>query len=158
VDQIYALKHVKKVHDLYGPTETTTYSTWTLRHKGAPPTVGRPIANTQIYIIDRKMQPTPILVPGELLIGGTGVAREYLNRPELTAEKFIPNPFKPEPGARVYRTGDLARYRADGNIEFLGRVDHQVKFRGFRIELGEIEALLRTHPFVRESIVVIRED
>jgi hypothetical protein len=104
------------------------------------------------------LQPTPIGVPGELLIGGLGVARGYVNRPELTAEKFIRDPFKDEAAARVYRTGDLARYRADGNIEFLGRIDHQVKFRGFRIELGEIESLLGEHPAVRESVVVVRED
>jgi amino acid adenylation domain-containing protein len=158
VNQIYALKHVNKVHDLYGPTETTTYSTWTLRRKGEPPTIGRPIGNTRIYIVDRKAQPTPVGVPGELLIGGAGVARGYLNRPELTAEKFIPDPFSSEASARVYRTGDLARYHADGNIEFLGRIDHQVKFRGFRIELGEIEALLRTHPAVLDSVMLVRED
>jgi amino acid adenylation domain-containing protein len=158
VDQIYALKHVKKIYDLYGPTETTTYSTWTLRWKGEPPTIGRPIANTQVYIVDQKLQPTPIGVFGELLIGGDGVARGYLNRPELTAEKFIAASFGSGVKSRVYRTGDLARFRADGNIEFLGRIDGQIKFRGFRIELGEIESVFRLHPSVKDCVVILRED
>jgi len=122
------------------------------------PSVGHPIANTQIYIIDSYQQPVPIGVPGEVYIGGDGLARGYLNRPELTAEKFIPDPFSVEPGSRLYRTGDLARYLPDGNIEFLGRIDHQVKVRGFRIELGEIEAVLGQHPDVREAVVTARED
>jgi amino acid adenylation domain-containing protein len=158
VDRLYALGHVEKVNDLYGPTETTTYSTWTVREAGKPATIGRPVANTQIYLVDAAMQPTPIGVPGEMLIGGSGVARGYLNRSEMTGERFVRNPFSNDPEARVYRTGDLARYRADRNIEFLGRIDHQVKFRGFRIELGEIEAVLRTHPQVKDCVVVVRED
>jgi thioester reductase-like protein/non-ribosomal peptide synthase protein (TIGR01720 family) len=118
--------------------------------------IGRPIANTQIYLLDADLQPVPIGVSGELYIGGAGVARGYLNRPELTAEKFITNPFIP--GERLYKTGDLARYLPDGNIEFLGRIDHQVKIHGFRIELGEIEAALRQYPAVRETVVVVREE
>src|SRR5439155_3263463 len=129
---------------MYGPTETTVWSAThaVARAEEAIP-IGRPIANTEIYILDRNLQPVPAGVPGELLIGGAGVARGYLNRPELTSERFIPHPFSNRPGARLYRTGDLARFRANGEIEFLGRLDHQVKLRGFRIELGEIEAALR---------------
>ena len=120
---------------------------------GAVP-IGRPIANTEIYILDRYLKPVPVGVPGELYIGGAGLARGYLNRPELTEEKFIGHPFSADPAARLYKTGDLARYRSDGNIEYLGRLDHQVKLRGFRIELGEIESVLRQHPGVRESVAV----
>lgn len=156
VDQIYHETSARKVYDLYGPTETTTYSTMTLRLAGAPATIGRPLTNERVYILDRQLQPAPIGVPGELFIGGAGLARGYLNRPELTAEKFIPDPFKPD--SRLYRTGDLARWRADGQIEYLGRMDHQVKIRGFRVELGEIEAALRTHPAVIEAVVLARED
>jgi amino acid adenylation domain-containing protein len=158
VDKIYAAGNVEKVNDLYGPTETTTYSTFTLRKRGRKPTIGRPIANTQLYILDKNLEPVPIGVAGELHIGGAGLARGYLNRPELTAEKFIRHPFSDEPGARLYKTGDLCRYLPDGNIEYLGRMDQQVKIRGFRIELGEIEAVLGGHPAVRESVVVARED
>ncbi|MBE0546008.1 MAG: amino acid adenylation domain-containing protein [Verrucomicrobia bacterium] len=151
--------------NMYGPTETTI---WSATHRvdgtdGAIP-IGRPIANTQIYILDQQLQPVPVGVPGELFIGGEGVARGYLNRPELTAEKFIPHPFASELAAqpsgmspRLYRTGDLARYRADGTIEFLGRTDSQVKIRGHRIELAEIEAVLARHPDVREAVVIARE-
>ncbi len=120
--------------------------------------IGRPISNTQIYLLDSHGQPVPIGVAGEMYIGGDGVARGYLNRPELTAEKFIPDPFSAEPGARMYKTGDLARYLPDGNIEFLGRNDFQVKIRGFRIELGEIEARLLEYPGIREAVVLARED
>ncbi len=145
--------------NLYGPTETTIWASMVECFPGGGiPSIGRPIANTRIYILDRYMQPTPIGVPGELCIGGVGVARGYLNRPELTEEKFIPDPFCDQPGARIYRTGDLARYLADGNIELLGRIDHQVKVRGFRIELGEIEAILREHPALRDAVVLARED
>ncbi len=149
---------IDRVYDLYGPTETTTYSTFALRSRHGPATIGHPIANTQVYILDPHLNPVPIGVPGELHIGGAGLARGYLNRPELTAEKFIANPFRDEPGSRLYKTGDLARYLADGNIEFLGRMDDQVKIRGFRIELGEIETVLNQYPDVKACAVLARED
>ena len=120
--------------------------------------IGRPIANTQIYILDKYLQPVPMGVPGEIYIGGAGLARGYLNRPELTEAKFIPNPFSNKPDSRLYKTGDKARYLEDGNIEFIGRIDNQVKIRGFRIELGEIEATLAQYPEVREAVVIVRED
>jgi amino acid adenylation domain-containing protein len=149
----------------YGPTETTITATafeFSPRLSENRPfqriPIGRPLANREIYILDNYGNPVPVGVPGELHIGGVGVGRGYLDRPELTAEKFVPNPFGEEPGARLYKTGDLARYLPDGNIEFLGRVDHQVKIRGFRIELGEIEAALDQHPAVREAVVLARED
>lgn len=152
--------------NLYGPTETTIWSAMcqveanhrVVGSQNTPESIGRPIANTQIYILDRHLQPVPIGVPGELHIGGDGLARGYLNRPELTAEKFIHNPFSNKPGARLYKTGDLARYLPNGAIEFLGRIDHQVKVRGFRIELGEIEAVLNQHPAVQASVVVVWDD
>jgi len=160
VQQVYEHNTVQKVFNLYGPSEDTTYSTYTLVKKGGnePPPIGRPIANTQVYILDAQKQLVPIGVPGELYIGGAGLARGYLNRPELTADRFIPNPFSNESGSRLYKTGDLARYLPDGNIEFLGRIDHQVKIRGFRIELGEIEASLQQHPDVRQAVAIARED
>jgi amino acid adenylation domain-containing protein len=147
VNDIYSQSKVRKVYDLYGPTETTTYSTFTLRKFDEPPSIGRPLSNEQVYLLGPNMQPVPIGVPGDLYIGGDGVARGYLNRPELTAEKFIGNPFARQSSGngavqRLYKTGDLARWRADGRLEFLGRRDHQVKIRGFRIELGEIETVL----------------
>jgi amino acid adenylation domain-containing protein len=158
VQQLYAQPHIRKVYDLYGPSEATTYATYTQRLANGPAVVGRPVANTQIYIVDRHMQPCPIGVPGEIYIGGDCLARGYINRPELTAERFVPDPFSNAPGARLYKTGDLGRYLADGNIEFIGRRDHQVKLRGYRIELGEIEAVLALHPGVQECVAVVRED
>ncbi|NMF63752.1 non-ribosomal peptide synthetase, partial [Brasilonema octagenarum] len=148
-----------ELHNLYGPTEAAIDVTfWACQpnsnEKLVP--IGRPIANTQIYILDKHLQPVPIGVSGELHIGGVGLARGYWNKPQLTQEKFISSPF--EAGKYLYKTGDLARYRSDGNIEYLGRIDHQVKIRGFRIELGEIEALLASHPDVWESVVMLRED
>ncbi|HYT22705.1 MAG TPA: amino acid adenylation domain-containing protein [Candidatus Polarisedimenticolia bacterium] len=158
VRQIHQQTSAQQVYDLYGPSETTTYSTYTERTADGTQTIGRPIANTQIYILDPHGNPAPIGIPGEIYIGGAGLARGYLNRPELTAEKFIANPFSTERGARLYRTGDSARYLPDGNIEFLGRLDNQVKIRGFRIELGEIEAVLGQHSSLREAVVLVRED
>jgi len=157
VRQIYQTGTVERVYDLYGPSETTTYSTFTLRSSEGRATIGRPVANTKIYLIDAALQPVPIGVRGELYIGGAGVARGYLNRAELTAERFVPDPFVQKAGARMYRTGDFARYLADGNIEYLGRADNQVKIRGYRIELGEIEAALIRHPAIRQSVVVARD-
>jgi amino acid adenylation domain-containing protein len=149
------------LHNLYGPTETSIdATTWDCARDGIPPVIpiGKPIGNTRVYIVGSRNQLCPIGVPGELLVGGIGVARGYLNRPDLTAEKFISDPFCSEPGARVYRTGDLARYLADGNIEYLGRIDNQVKLRGYRIELGEIEAGILQHPAVHQTAVIARED
>ncbi|WP_445246414.1 amino acid adenylation domain-containing protein, partial [Microcoleus sp. OTE_8_concoct_300] len=145
--------------NLYGPTETTIWSTiYKVDNTDGTVDLGRPIANTQIYLLDEHLQPVPVGVPGELYIGGAGLARGYLNRPELTAQKFIVNPWSQDPNARLYKTGDLARYQSDGNIEYLGRMDHQVKMRGFRIELGEIEAVLSQHPVVQQSVAIVRED
>ena len=118
----------------------------------------RPIANTELYVLDKNQQPVTVGVAGELFIGGKGVTRGYLNRPELTQERFVPNPFSADATARLYRTGDLVRYRVDGNLEFLGRMDFQVKVRGHRIELGEIETILSRHEAIREAVIVVRED
>jgi amino acid adenylation domain-containing protein/FkbH-like protein len=156
VNEIYEKTATQKVYDLYGPTETTTYSTYTLRKPNERASIGRPLANEQVYLLDGSMHPVPIGVPGDLYIGGAGVTRGYLNRPQMTAERFVAHPFKM--GARIYKTGDLARWRPDGNLEFLGRSDHQVKIRGFRIELGEIEVVLKKYPAVQEVVVVARED
>lgn len=159
VQEIYQNNHIHQVFNLYGPSEDTTYSTFAQIYKQeSNVTIGRPIANTQIYLLDTKLQPVPIGVPGEIYIGGVGLARGYLNRPELTNERFIDNPFSSRINSNLYKTGDLARYLPDGNIEYLGRVDNQVKIRGFRIELGEIENALRKHPSVREVVVLARED
>jgi amino acid adenylation domain-containing protein len=143
----------------YGPTETTVVATsGRLQASDGVIHIGRPIANTRVYILDANGQPVPVGVAGEIHIGGAGVARGYLNRPELTAEKFLHDPFSAEPDARMYCSGDLGRWLRDGTIEFLGRNDHQIKIRGFRIELGEIEAALAAHPAVREAVVLARED
>ncbi len=154
-------KLAAQLHNLYGPTEAAVEVTFWNCVRAENLTsipIGRPISNIQIYILDRYLHPTPAGVPGELCIGGIGVARGYLNRPELTAEKFIPNPFSREPGTRLYKTGDLARWSPDGVIEYLGRMDNQVKLRGFRIELGEIETALGQHPGIHKAIVALRED
>ncbi len=147
-----------RLWNMYGPTETTIWSTCFQVTDDATLLIGGPIANTQTYVLDSKLEPMPIGVTGELYIGGDGVARGYFNRPELTEEKFIPDPFRKKPGARLYRTGDLARYLPSGLLQFLRRSDNQVKVRGFRIELGEIEAVLAQHPAIRQAVVVVRED
>ncbi len=157
VDKIYANSLVTKVYDLYGPSEDTTYSTFILRERDAPQTIGRPISNTQAYILDLYNRPVPKGVPGELHLAGEGVARGYLNLPKLTDEKFIPNPFNTNPSnrsSRMYKSGDLVRWRDDGNIEYLGRIDSQVKIRGFRIETGEIESRLKQYPEIKGSVVI----
>jgi len=147
-----------EIINMYGPTETTVWSsTYRVLSGSARVTVGHPIANTEMYILDQNLSPVPVGVVGELMIGGAGVARGYLGRTGLTAERFIRNPFQKNGSTRLYRTGDLARYHPDGNIELLGRVDQQVKIRGHRVELGEIEALLNEHPAVRESVVSAKE-
>ncbi|MCA1616820.1 MAG: amino acid adenylation domain-containing protein, partial [Acidobacteria bacterium] len=146
--QIYRRGAVEKVFNLYGPSEDTTYSTFALIERGgdeAPP-IGRPISNSQAYVLDSHLNPAPVGVPGELYVGGAGLARGYLNRPGLTAERFVPHPFSHAPGARLYRTGDLVRHTASGELQYLGRIDQQVKLRGFRIELGEVEAALNSWP------------
>ncbi len=158
-------------YNVYGPTECTVDATVCRVGARSLPVIGRPINNVQIYILDRRLQPAPVGVPGELYVGGDGLARGYLNQPTLTAEKFIPNPFvsprlweeieggrQAGGGSRLYKTGDLARYLPDGHIEFLGRVDHQIKIRGFRIELSEIEAVLRQYPAIQEAVVITRSD
>ncbi|HEX2204790.1 MAG TPA: amino acid adenylation domain-containing protein [Longimicrobium sp.] len=151
-----------RVTNGYGPTENTTFTC--CHHADAPPPegvnlpIGRPVASTRVYVLDARMAPVPIGVAGELYAGGAGLALGYLNRPELTAEKFVPDPFSPDPAARLYRTGDRVRWRADGSVEFLGRADTQVKVRGFRVEPGEVEAALRAHPRVRDAVVTVRED
>ena len=155
------LKPWPRILNVYGPTEATISTTLYDIPEG--PTglyvpIGNPLPHRTVYVLDKEMHPTPIGVPGELHIGGLCLARGYLNRPELTAEKFIPDPFSSEPGARLYKSGDLVRYRSDGNLEFLGRLDHQVKIRGYRIELGEIEAVLRSHSTIGETVVIRRED
>lgn len=144
--------------NVYGPTETTIWSTLDcINSKAGEIFIGKPIANTQVYVVDRAMKPVPVGIPGELLIGGDGLARGYLNLPELTREKFIPDTFSENKGARLYRTGDLVRFTRDGNMEFVGRIDNQVKIRGFRIELGEIETLLKLNPSIKDCVVVAKE-
>jgi len=158
VEGIYGqARGVKRVLNLYGPTEDTTYSTWAEvgRDTGRVP-IGRPIANTQAYVLDGEMEPVPEGVRGELYLGGEGLARGYWGRPELTAERFVADPFSSAGGRRLYRTGDLVRYRRGGELEYLGRSDQQVKIRGYRIELGEVEAALGRQAGVREAVVAAR--
>ncbi|HEY3570033.1 MAG TPA: amino acid adenylation domain-containing protein [Thermoanaerobaculia bacterium] len=160
VDRVFALPHVEAIYDLYGPSEDTTFSTVSTPRRGETrePTIGRPLTNCRVYVLDPRLRPVPVGVPGEVWIAGEGLARGYLKRPELTADRFRPDPFAVAPGSRLYRVGDLARWLPDGELEFLGRLDHQVKIRGFRVELGEIEAALDLHPRVREAVVVARDE
>jgi amino acid adenylation domain-containing protein len=153
------LERAAEVWNVYGPTETTVWSSvHRLERRGVPPVIGQPIENTQIYVLDAALEPVPVGVVGELCIGGVGVARGYLGRPALTAERFVPDPLGPAPGARLYRTGDHGRVLADGTLEYLGRGDHQVKVRGFRIELGEVEETLRRQPGVRQAVTAVSVD
>jgi amino acid adenylation domain-containing protein len=153
------LERCGSLWNLYGPTETTIWSTaGKIESPAERITIGRPIANTKIYLLDGNLNPVPVGVPGELYIGGEGLARGYLDRPALTIERFLPNPFTANPSDRIYQTGDVARYLPDGRIECLGRVDQQVKIRGFRVELGEIESLLRAHETIADAVVTARED
>jgi amino acid adenylation domain-containing protein len=156
VEQIYQTASVRQVNNLYGPTETTTYSTWWAVQAGSEVRIGRGVANTQLYVLDRALELAATGVIGELYIGGAGVARGYWRRPELTAERFIPDAYGKVPGARLYRTGDLVRWRAGGELEYLGRADQQVKIRGYRIELGEIEAALVEQAGIRDAAAVIQ--
>jgi amino acid adenylation domain-containing protein len=160
VQQLYRETQVRRVQNLYGPTEYTTYTTGVELGRGSEraPTIGGAIANTEVYIVDAASRLVPLGVRGEILVGGCGLARGYWQRPELTAERFVPDGLSGAVGARLYRTGDLGRYMANGEIEYLGRQDHQVKLRGYRIELGEIETVLNSHPEVETAAVVVRED
>ncbi|HYG65719.1 MAG TPA: amino acid adenylation domain-containing protein, partial [Thermoanaerobaculia bacterium] len=159
VEQVYRHAGVERVLNLYGPSEDTTYSTFARVERGGRVTIGRPLSGTRVHLLERGgVTPSPLGVAGELCLGGDGLARGYLGRPELTAERFVPDPFAGSAGERLYRTGDLARHLSDGRLEFLGRLDHQVKVRGFRVEPGEIEAALSEHPDIWEAAVVPREE
>ncbi|HSE18779.1 MAG TPA: amino acid adenylation domain-containing protein [Pyrinomonadaceae bacterium] len=160
VQQIHAETNVRRVLNLYGPTEYTTYTTGVEVKRGSEsePTIGKPIANTRVYILNENGGPVPVGVAGEICIGGQGLARCYLNRPEMTAERFIPDHLSLDAGSRLYRTGDVGRYLENGEIEYLGRIDHQIKLRGYRIELGEIESALLRYPGIKEAVVVAKED
>jgi amino acid adenylation domain-containing protein len=159
VDSLYLNTKVERIYDLYGPSEDTTYSTFTLREQNKPATIGRPISNTRAYVLNPHGGLVPPGLAGELYLSGTGVTRGYRNRDDLTSEKYLPNLFDNDPKyARMYRTGDLVRYQSDGNLEYLGRIDHQVKVRGFRIELGEIQSVINAVAGVRECLVLTRDD
>lgn len=157
VSQVYQAGIVKRVNNLYGPTETTTYSTWTTVSLGRPVTIGKGTGNTRLYVLDTELELAPIGVIAELYIAGEGLGCGYWNRPGLTAERFLPNPYSQKPGERMYRTGDMVRWREDGQIEYKGRSDQQVKVRGFRVELGEIEAALSKCELVRENAVALKD-
>ena len=155
---LYGLEHVRYVRNLYGPTEDTTYSTYSLVPRDAERVlIGRPKAGSRAYVLDAMLNPAPVGVPGELYLAGAGLARGYLGKPGMTAEKFLPDPYSAEPGARMYRTMDRARWRESGELEYLGRADSQVKVRGFRVELGEVESALRSHPAVADGAVLLRD-
>jgi amino acid adenylation domain-containing protein len=160
VQRVYEQPSIERVLNLYGPSEDTTYSTYSAVEKGssAAVTIGSPVANTEVYLLDAQLELVPVGVVGEIYLGGEGLARGYMKRAESTAERFVPHRYSARGGARLYRTGDLGRRLADGRIEYLGRVDQQVKVRGFRIELGEIEAVLSRHPELREAVVTVREE
>ncbi|WP_163781271.1 non-ribosomal peptide synthetase, partial [Myxococcus vastator] len=158
VQRLHGLGFVERVYNLYGPTEDTTYSTFALMERGsASSPMGRPLPGSQVYLLDAELERVPLGAPGEVYLSGEGLARGYLHQAGLTAERFLPDPFSTRSGARMYRTGDIARFRQDGRLEYLGRVDHQVKVRGFRVELGEIESVLAQHPGLRECVVVARD-
>ena len=159
VRQLYGSGSVRRVFNLYGPSEDTTYSTFArINPDDDVPPIGAPVAGTRVRLLDRRLLPVPVGAVGEICLAGAGLARGYFGQPGLTADRFLPDPFSDRPGARMYRTGDLARYRTSGALEYLGRVDHQVKLRGFRIELGEIEAVLQRHPRVRQAVAAVRSD
>jgi acyl-coenzyme A synthetase/AMP-(fatty) acid ligase/acyl carrier protein len=157
VAQLHQDSAVDNLYEFYGTVEDTSVTTCARRSAQGPPTAGRALANKKLFILDAYQQPVPVGVPGELYVGGAGVARGYLNRPELTAQRFVPSPFSNDPAGRLFRTGDRARYRSDGQIEFLGRLDQQIKIGGLRIEPGEIETALRAHPQVRECVATSRQ-
>jgi amino acid adenylation domain-containing protein len=157
-DRFFAVLRQASLYNLYGLSETAIDAT---HHRclpdasGRPAPIGKPIGNVRAYVLDERLEPVGVGMPGELFVGGLGLARGYLRRPELTADRFLPDPYAEVPGSRMYRTGDRVRWRHDGNIEFLGRGDRQVKIRGVRIELAEVEALLRLHPAVQDAVVVL---
>ena len=147
-----------EVRNLYGPTETTIFSLSQRVERGeAKPLIGRPLSNTEVYLLDAALRPVPLGARGEVFLGGDGVSMGYWRRPDLTAERFLPDPLGSRPGGRLYRTGDLARHRQDGSVDYLGRSDHQVKVRGVRMELGEIEEALRAHPAVAQAVAAVRD-
>jgi len=157
-DEIYKVPNIKRLLNLYGPSEDTTYSTLSpvVRSSAAAPPIGGPITNTQLWLAGPFSELVPAGAPGEVCLSGQGLARGYINRPEVTAERFVPNPFTRLKGDRLYRTGDVARHRPDGELEYLRRLDYQVKIRGFRIELGEIESQLVEHSGIRDAVVMVR--
>ena len=158
VEALAAAAPGARILDVYGPTEDTVYSAFSRLEPGRPVTIGVPVTGTRIHLLDARGELVPPGIPGEMFLAGEGLSRGYLGRPALTAERFVPDPFGPEPGARLYRTGDLARRLPDGTVDYLGRIDHQVKVRGFRVELGEIESALVRHPRLHEAVVVARDD
>src|SRR6185312_2540925 len=157
VRELWQAGNLKRINNLYGPTETTTYSSWTSVEAQKKVTIGRGVGNTRLYVMDQELELAPFGVVGELCIAGAGVGNGYWRRASLTAERFLPDPYSKTEGDRMYRTGDLVRWNNAGELEYLGRADQQVKVRGYRIELGEIEACLSEHVVVRENVVVVKE-